>query len=75
MLHEAKHRAKNNRLDFDLTYEDLLPLIPEYCSVFGTELNFTWNSGGFQGTLHRVVVGTPRGIDWLFSSHATMSNF
>ena len=40
MLHEAKRRAKNSGLEYDLTYETLEPLIPEYCPVFGTKLDF-----------------------------------
>ena len=30
-------------LDFDLTYETLKPLIPEYCPVFNA--NFKWTPG------------------------------
>lgn len=38
MWQGAKHRAKVNNIDFDITVDDII--VPEYCPVFGFKLNW-----------------------------------
>lgn len=46
LIHEATRRAKNRGLVFDLTYEDILPLIPDVCPVLGIKLDWGSLPGG-----------------------------
>lgn len=46
MLHEAKKRAKILGVDFDLTHGQIKHLIPEYCPVLHTKLNWDSIKGG-----------------------------
>lgn len=46
MLHEAKRRAKKMGIEYDLTFETVMIMIPEYCPVLHFKLNWDTVKGG-----------------------------
>ena len=43
ILRDVKYRCKKKGIEFDLKFEDLE--IPDYCPVFGTEINYNGGRG------------------------------
>lgn len=44
-MRDAKKRARNKNIPFDLTYEHLLAILTEYCPIFKTPFMYGENRG------------------------------
>jgi len=46
LVSDSRYRAKRLGIECDLTYENVLPLVPDYCPVLGIKLEWKSKKGG-----------------------------